>query len=598
MRSFFFSASPTHSLYKLVNWGMKASGYWMAVLLFSVTHSLYSQILPAARSTNWSLAGYPGNIPVYATIRNIMDYGGNSNGTAANDVALQNAISSLSGQNGTIYFPAGTFTFTSPVVLRSGLILKGEGALNTILKFDLAGNFSLINIAGSLFPEATTITTTILKGAYSFTVADASLFHTGDYIKLYQNDTALINDAWALESVGQVVQIDSVKSNLIYFHNEARRNYLLSNAPRVKKLEMVAGVGIECLKIKRMDATAAQTSNIRFTNAANCWVKGVESDSCNFAHVKIETSTNIEVTNNYFHGAFAYGGTGQGYGISCEYTSGECLIENNIFKHLRHSMLVQSGANANVFAYNYSSEPFKTDTIPNDFSGDIVLHGNYPYLNLFEGNIVQNIIADASHRINGPFNTFFRNRAESYGLFILPGAGDSTNVIGNEITGTTPHPGSYFIFGAGNFSYGNNWNSTIIPAGTRTLDQQSLIYSNTPFFWNVTSTWPSIGSPKNINSGTIPAYYRFNQVQVTVYCLPSQPVTCTFTGIGNWSNAANWINNTIPPPVLPPGSQIIIDPPQGQKCVLDVSYVINPGTTLVVKQGKQFEVGANLTFVQ
>jgi hypothetical protein len=41
-----------------------------------------------------------------------------------------------------------------------------------------------------------------------------------------------------------------------------------------------------------------------------------------------------------------YGGGGKGYGISAEYTSGQCLIENNIFKHLSHSMLVQSGAKA------------------------------------------------------------------------------------------------------------------------------------------------------------------------------------------------------------------------------------------------------------
>lgn len=577
---------------------MKPCGYCTVILLFFFISPVCSQMLPAERGTNWSIAGFPGNIPVYPATRNIMDYGGNGNAVAANDAALQNAISSLNNENGTIYFPAGTFAFTAPVLLRSGLVLKGEGALNTILQFNLSGNFSLINIAGNLSPVATSITQTVLKGGYSFTVADAALFNTGDYIKLYQNDAALINDDWALQSVGQVVHIDSIKGNTVYFSDAARRSYLLSNAPQVKKLEMVVGVGIECLKIKRLDATAAQTSNIRFTNAANCWVKGVESDSCNFAHVKIETSTHIEVTNNYFHGAFAYGAAGQGYGISCEYTSGECLIENNIFKHLRHSMLVQSGANANVFAHNYSLEPFKTDTVPYDFSGDIVLHGNYPYLNLFEGNIVQNIIADASHGINGPFNTFFRNRAESYGLFVLPGAGDSSNVMGNEITGTTPHPGNYFVFGNGNFSYGNNRNGTILPAGTGALGQRSLFDTSTPFFWNVTSTWPSIGLPAGINSGTIPAYYRFNQTQAPLYCLPLQPVTYTFNGTGNWSDAANWINNTVPPPVLSPGSKIIIDPPQGEKCVLDMSYVINPGTELVIKQGRQFEVIANLTFVQ
>ena len=79
-------------------------------------------------------------------------------------------------------------------------------------------------------------------------------------------------------------------------------------------LNMVTGVGIECLKIKRMDIdpTANQTSNIFFNYAAFCWVKGIESDSANFAHISILNSSNIEVTGSYFHGAFSYGGGGVG----------------------------------------------------------------------------------------------------------------------------------------------------------------------------------------------------------------------------------------------------------------------------------------------
>jgi hypothetical protein len=41
--------------------------------------------------------------------------------------------------------------------------------------------------------------------------------------------------------------------------------------------------------------------------------------------------------------AFAYGGGGQGYGLVLEFTSCDNRAQNNIFEHLRYSMLLQSG---------------------------------------------------------------------------------------------------------------------------------------------------------------------------------------------------------------------------------------------------------------
>ncbi len=578
---------------------MKFSKYCIVSFLLTViTHCTFSQIIPSFRKTDWSLAGYQGSIPVYPIVKNINDYGGSGNGVTANDAALQNAISSLNNQNGTIYFPAGTFLFNAPITLRSGLILKGEGATNTLLKFNLSGTGSLITVAGNSSTTIASITSSALKESVSITTADAALFQVNDYIKIYQNDAALVNDSWALESVGQIIRIDNIVGNAIYFSNALRRNYLLADAPKIRRLTMVEGTGIECLKIKRVDATVSQTANLFFSNAANCWVKGVESDSCNFAHIQISGSTNIEVANNYFHGAFGYAAGGQGYGVSCEYSSGECLIENNIFKHLRHSMLVQSGANANVFAYNYSLEPFKTDSLPFDLSGDIVLHGNYPYLNLFEGNIVENIIIDASHGINGPYNTLFRNRAALYGMFISPGAGDSTNIVGNEITGTGFQKGNYYVSGLGNLEYGNNKKDTILPSGSTMLTDKSYVYSATPAFWNISAVWPTAGIPNILNAGTIPAKERFVAGADLSFCLSSGPVIYIFTGNGNWTVAANWSNNKIPPALLSDGSEIIIDPIAGGKCVLNIPYTINPMARLTVKPGKHFDVQANLTLVK
>lgn len=500
---------------------MKTYSWFIGILFYFVviTPTVVAQIIPANRVVDWTLAGFKGSMPVYSRVVNITSFGGLGNGQISSDGALRNAIASLGGDSGVIYFPAGTYFFVSPITLRSGLVLRGEDATSTTLRFNLGRRSNLITISGNATNDIVPVTSAGLKDKKMVTVSHPSFFKKNDYVKIFQNDSALVSNAHY--TVGQILQIKEIAGDTVIFNTPLRRSYLLSAFPRMQRLEMATGVGVECLKIKRLDSTVApdfQTSNILFRYAAQCWVKGIESDSCNFAHVELNTSTNIDITGSYFHGSFGYGPNGQGYGISAEFTSGECLIENNIFSHLRHSMLFQSGANGNVFAYNYSREPFKSERSPFDLSGDIVLHGNYPYANLIEGNIGQNIVVDVSHYINGPYNTFLRNRAESYGFLVSSGSGDSLNIVSNEITGTGSNKGNYVTNGNGNFEYGNNKNNTIIPGGTDTVYDKSYYYSRTPGFWNVSSPWPAIGFGNGFNSGTIPSKQRFDNAEVLTVC--------------------------------------------------------------------------------
>lgn len=119
-------------------------------------------------------------------------------------------------------------------------------------------------------------------------------------------------------------------------------------------------------------------------------------------------------------------------------------------------MMVKTGTNGNVFGYNYSIDPYRSETI-HDYSGDVSLHGHYAFANLFEGNLVQNIIIDHYWGPSGPLNTFFRNRAELYG-FIITSSDNPTNqqnIAGLEITNTNFLYGMYTISGEDHFEYGN-----------------------------------------------------------------------------------------------------------------------------------------------
>ncbi len=532
------------NLFSVTFFGKTIPAFFAFIALLATTEKSFAQIT-ALRRVNWTLAGLQKPTPVYSRMIDITTTGGVGNGTTPNDAALQLAITNLGTDSGVIYFPAGTYFFILPVTLRSGLVLRGQDASSTTLLFNLSGNNDLITISGNLTNQISGLNLPAGKNDDFVIVQNSSLFNQGDYVKLVQNDSALVFDIY--HCVGQILRIKNIAADTVFFYSPLRKSYSVSDNPRLQKIVVVSGSGLECLKIKRMDYTVAQQSNIAFDFAAQCWVKGVESDSTNFAHISLSNSTNVEVTGCNFHGAFGYGPGGQGYGVACNRTTGECLIENNIFVHLRHSMLVQSGSNGNVFSYNYSRETYKSESAPNDLAGDIVLHGNYPYANLFEGNIVQNIVSDASHFINGPYNTFFRNRVELYGILYSTGSGDSSNIAGNEITSGLLNQGNYLIKGVGNFEYGNNLKGNIFPTGTDTVSDRSYYYLSEPYFWLFAYSWPSIGWPNPFNTRTIPAKARYVSGTTLTICppgniFPLHTISLTVTREKN-KNKLTWITD-------------------------------------------------------
>lgn len=74
--------------------------------------------------------------------------------------------------------------------------------------------------------------------------------------------------------------------------------------------------------------------------------------------------------------------------------------------------------------------------------------------------------------------------------------------------------------------------------------------------------------------------------------------TYTFTGNGNWTDQANWSGNIMPPPVLPAGSTIIIDPATNGECILNVNEEISAGAFFNVLAYKKLTVTGNLNIAQ
>ena len=478
--------------------------------------NLNSQIIPNNRMYDWSSFGLKDTTTLNFNSIDLSNYGLYSSGLSPNDSLLLSIISTTSSGSAAgviLNFPAGTYLFNQTISLPGNIVLKGKGADSTILKFDLNGSGHSIEVSGSISSDTTAIIQDIYKDSSSIFVHNTSSFISGDWIRIIQNDGSLINNGWALNTVGQIVRISQVINNKLILSSKLRENYNTSSQPYIKKIILKENTGIECLKIIREDVSTNQVSNLKFSRTANCWVSGIESDKCNFAHVDIEYSSNLSISKSYFHDAHNYGSGGKAYGVMLHFTSNECLVEDNIFNHLRHSMILQAGANGNVFSCNYSLDPFWTGVFfPSNAAGEIVLHGNWPYANLFEGNDVGNIVVDNSHNANGPHNTFLRNRARGYGIFFSDTSSPGQHFIGNEITndslGAPFNSLNYFIQGSNHLLFGNNYLGNIDPIGTDSLPILSYAYSSIPNFIP-SNQWAGIGPPNNLNSVSIPAKDRY-----------------------------------------------------------------------------------------
>ncbi len=471
-----------------------------------------AQVLPDDRAVDWSIAGLKNEIPSPNIIIDFVDAGGVGDGEFVNNEVMLSIIADHIGDTVQVNFSQGVFYFNTTIYLPSNYILNGLGADSTLLEFDVGGGSTdMIRIGGSTSPAVnTSIVGSISKGATMVEVEEVDSFVVGDWVQLKDYDIDNVHNDWGEYNTGQILKIKEITGDEIEFESSLRRNYEAVDEPYIIRMNMRENVAIQNLKLKRLDVGTGPASNLHFIYAANCLVKCVESDLTNFAHIRIDFSSNIEVRGSYFHDGHDYGGGGKAYGVVCQLTTNECLIQDNIFEHLRHSMLLQAGANGNVYAYNYSKDAY-WEEFPNNAAGDVVLHGNYVYANLFEGNIVQNIVVDASHGINGPYNTFFRNRAELYGIFMSNSpASDSQNFIGNEIPNEGFLLGLYAFAGTDHFKFGNNHRGELKPEGTGDLPDESYYLDAALPYFEYYSSWPPIGYPNELEDYNNETFNNFN----------------------------------------------------------------------------------------
>lgn len=485
--------------------------------------------LDTSRRADWTQAGYPGGIPsVSENILIVTDHGVTGDGTTNDYDAIQALINS-SASPAVLFFPAGRYRIESPLILKSGIVLRGEGSESTHL--DFFSDYGCMIIAGSTSGAFMPLQNGFQKDSTQMTVSDASGFQTAEGGVIRQEDIEAVdptgewaNSSWVPEKVvGQMVKIVAVQGNTLTIAPALNFSFSADKNPEIRPVTYIQQVGIEHLHIHRIN-TGAITCNIYLDYAANCWIKNVESDFTQKYHISAVRSLNLEIRGCYIHDALSKGDGGQGYGTSLSTYATAILVEDNIFDELRHSMIVQLGVNGCVFGYNYAQHNYSDDGWDKTH---ISVHGHYPYMNLFEGNIIGQIGIADYWGASGPGNTFFRNRVMGtdkhtgfgpYRGISVDDYSHKQNIIGNELVGAQTQitfdgqQDSALGTSEDVIVHGNNVHGTLTwdSAFSDHILPASFYQSSKPDFYG-TLPWPSLGGDKLLGSGTIPAKDRFDR---------------------------------------------------------------------------------------
>ena len=460
------TASPGYSFTK---WGGACSGTATcnvtisnntAVSAYFTKTSNVDVCIDPLNSVDWSLAGHESAIPfIEDNVINMTQapYNCIGNNSTNNYTKIQQALNDAANNSGwtVLYFPAGSYKIqgNSPLVISDSTIIRGECQSST--KFNL--NFSGYNgkkgcfyakYSGSHGSNRDILNGSMLK-SNQLTLSSTSGIQVGDFIELSQDndpnlmyfapgwpgqsvsDVSAAGNSWASRAVGEIARITQISGQSVWLDRNLHHSYRQELNPKAKPIKMVKNVGFENFKIERIDSDSSY--NIFMKYAYNSWVRNIYSFYAVKGHVSLENAYHCEIRDSYFYNAHRYGSTGMAYGADMKFRSTLNLVENNIFRKLRHSMIVSIGCNGNVYGYNYSRESHDQLGAGVNTKCDISIHGFYPFMNLFEGNIVQYIYSGDWNGASGPGNTFFRNRVYDKPLKVKNGS-HRQNIIGNELT--------------------------------------------------------------------------------------------------------------------------------------------------------------------
>jgi hypothetical protein len=382
---------------------------------------------PASRVIDWSAAGVIGGISTRTTIYKTLQASSYGNGSSDASGAINSALSSCpSGQ--VVLLGSGTFQVANAIHIPSNVTLRGSGPQSTILNMTGKGMGILMggntpqygSISGS---SSVPISSGYTKGSSSIALSGSlSGLAPGSLLWLSEvNDSSVPvtpyggggycswcdNGLGGTRNLGQVVRVTSVSGNSVGIDPPMNVSYssslkplaiLVTNTPTVD-------AGVENLQV--YDNNSGLTSNFAFEGTYNCWLNNVESNFSDADHVEIDFSTHDTVADSYFHDSFRHTSGISDSELALRFFSSANLVQNNVFRRLHGSVILEWGASGNVTAYNYFDGNFDSGST-NVTIYPIAFHGAHPEYNLFEGNVASMVNDDGIWGSSSD-ETYFRN---------------------------------------------------------------------------------------------------------------------------------------------------------------------------------------------
>jgi len=305
------------------------------------------------------------------------------------------------------------------------VVLRGSGPDKTILNYGDGAN--IISMGKTYLSHTNVlfipITAGFTKGSTQITLQSVSGITTGKYLTVTQtnpldldgnplvdasgyNGCSYCGHDMPNNSMAQIVRVTAISGNVVTIERPLYFDY--TNSPQAYLLpNMVENVGLENLRVVGTisSGTTVTFKNINLESCAHCWVHDVESDmAVDRSHIYLSDVYGSEISDNYLYDGFSHN-SGETYSIFLEFRASENLIQNNIIRKARHSVVVV-GSSGNVFGYNYVIDPYMGEyhnSLPENDT-----HGAHPYMNLWEGNVTPNMELDHAHG-SSSHNTLFRN---------------------------------------------------------------------------------------------------------------------------------------------------------------------------------------------
>lgn len=331
--------------------------------------------------------------------------------TVAVGQSIQNAIDSTA--SGVVELAPGVHTIAQTIRLRSGVVLRGAEEGSTIQTSQAMVN--MVTLAGGY------------NGRENTTLALANRF---------SREVTFIGDRmtpgfWLIggSSRGQLVRVLRVTGNRAYLETALADDF--AGTPAVTQRDLITRAGLERLTLSPLHDVS---DLILVRSAYDSWVRQVVTLGRRGqirSAILLRQAYRVAVLDCTFLNAKEHGDGGQGYGIDLVNNSSNCLIEGNTLRLLRHSILIQEGASANVIRNNDSADPRHTNFVDGG-PADISFH-SYASANLVIGNFIDRIqINDAGNP--GPHNTLAFNTLRSGPLTLANGV-DHLTLLGNRMTG-------------------------------------------------------------------------------------------------------------------------------------------------------------------